>query len=914
VQCRYCRGTGGVEADGGGAVRGDGPVATGVLGGGRTDAGDWGIPRVDDGLAPLKAGLGPDDISRVPTGPTVGVLTAVTGGFYFGRLLTGLGRATASAGGRTIAIQTVEATRHRGEEMSLCPAPYSRRVGWDLIDAFVAISTSADEEYLRQIRATGKPLVLVSLDGDAMSCPWVVPDNAGGTDQVVEHLLGHGHRRIAFAGNLLQSDMQERYEGYRQALLRHGIEPDPGLVISAVDNMAAGGESIGRQLLEWTTPPTAVVAATDSNAVALIAVLRQGGVKVPDQVAVAGFDDSFEAGRNNPPLTTVDVHFDRLGELAGHLALRRLAGEEVPPGRYTGPCSLVIRRSCGCTAADSVTVAAVPRAVPRTQLTQALEAVLGLDAGTAPETHRRLATAVDALARAVSLGPGDEDRRVSVARAADELSELATGHEATIRVVNCLRTVLSDLPGGHDVPALVLEFALTLFSRAQDRETRFRLAAHEFLSSQQDVNATLLRSDEDPANLAWMRWTVINFACLGRRDEHGIMTVTGVRGHDPDLLGVGVPEGQFPPSAYLDSAVVPPGHALHLLEVRAGSRPWGTLCAVHPIDVESPDGREAVNHWAAELGIALQHKQQRDELAAAHDRLSELAESLRISEERYVLAAQAAEEGLWDWDVTTDVVYLSEGWLDALGLSTASPTLDDLLSRVHPEDAPALRAALQSCVTRHGPALSAEFRMIAGSGTERWTACRGLAVPGENGRIVRVVGSIADIDARRRREEQLRQGAFHDELTGLANRRLFRQRLGELLQGPGGPQRFAVLFCDLDGFKQVNDRLGHTVGDRLLREVANRISALLRSEDLVARLGGDEFAVLIADAGRSAPLDKIVARLQSEVSAPYRINGHEVTIGISIGVSTCTGDARDAEEILHAADVAMYQVKQQRRG
>ncbi|BEL08322.1 hypothetical protein Q0Z83_065130 [Actinoplanes sichuanensis] len=153
----------------------------------------------------------------------------------------------------------------------------------------------------------------------------------------------------------------------------------------------------------------------------------------------------------------------------------------------------------------------------------------------------------------------------------------------------------------------------------------------------------------------------------------------------------------------------------------------------------------------------------------------------------------------------------------------------------------------------------------------------------------------------REREEQLRHLAYHDPLTGAANRALFHQRAADRPTGP-----LTVLYLDLDGFKPVNDRLGHAAGDLLLTEVAARLRAETRTIDLVARLGGDEFAILLAP--DTDTVDVLVDRLRDRLTQPFRIGAETVTIGVSIGVAARENDD-DTDTILHRADAAMYVAK-----
>ena len=169
--------------------------------------------------------------------------------------------------------------------------------------------------------------------------------------------------------------------------------------------------------------------------------------------------------------------------------------------------------------------------------------------------------------------------------------------------------------------------------------------------------------------------------------------------------------------------------------------------------------------------------------------------------------------------------------------------------------------------------------------------------------------NFRDISERKALEEQLRQLAFHDSLTLLANRNLFRDRVQHALTlASGGVGTVAVMFLDLDNFKNINDSLGHDAGDRLLQAVAQRIVKTTRSSDTVARLGGDEFAVLLEKVGRSADVEQLAQALIDTLALPFALDGKEVRIGVSIGVAFA-GPEAGAETLLSNADIAMYHAK-----
>ena len=168
----------------------------------------------------------------------------------------------------------------------------------------------------------------------------------------------------------------------------------------------------------------------------------------------------------------------------------------------------------------------------------------------------------------------------------------------------------------------------------------------------------------------------------------------------------------------------------------------------------------------------------------------------------------------------------------------------------------------------------------------------------------------AELDAAHKAKEELRSLAYHDDLTGLPNRSLLYDRLGlAITHSHRQASHLAVLFLDLDDFKAVNDSLGHGSGDRLLAEFANRVRSSVRAGDTVARLGGDEFIVLLDSVTGAEDAALVAAKVLDAVRAPFRLDGHEVRIGTSAGVSVYPGDGTSPDELLRVADAAMYRDK-----
>jgi diguanylate cyclase (GGDEF)-like protein/PAS domain S-box-containing protein len=288
--------------------------------------------------------------------------------------------------------------------------------------------------------------------------------------------------------------------------------------------------------------------------------------------------------------------------------------------------------------------------------------------------------------------------------------------------------------------------------------------------------------------------------------------------------------------------------------------------------------------------------------------------ALKESEERYALAAQAANDGLWDWDLRTNGVHFSERWAEMLGYRTEeiSNNVDEWFEKVSPDDIERLKLDIANHLNGQGDHLESEYRMQHKDGVWRWMLTRGIAVKDGEGRTCRVVGSQSDISARKQAEEQLLHDAFYDTLTGLPNRALFMDRLGHALRrmkrGLVG-YSYAVLFVDLDRFKAINDSIGHTTGDAVLVEVAERLEKCIRPGDTVARIGGDEFVLLLEDIGGLENAKTVAQRVQDSMVKPFVINGREIFTSASTGITLGTTDYADPADILRDADITMYRAK-----
>jgi diguanylate cyclase (GGDEF)-like protein len=621
----------------------------------------------------------------------VGVLSPFVGGDYYGAIIAGINQSATVAGISVVAIQTLDPGAHSADFSGV--PNFRRPICWSRLDGLIVLPGAVDAGYVIRATAAGLPVILVSHELPGTDCPGVFADNRSGVREAVDHLLGHGHTRIAFAGNLSVGDVEERYQGYREALRSHGIEPLPELLFVAQDNHETGGADVADALVAAGMPATAMVTGTDRNAIGLMQQLTARGRTLPTDLAVVGFDNIADTRYVVPSLASVHQPLDRLGALAFELFAKKRGGERLPHGPRYVPTSFIARDSCGC-------------------LTSGLQ-----------------------------------------------LSEQQARHQF------------------HDNAYLQMT-----------------------LNIQYELAIELLRTHEqDPRQLTWLDRTPAVAGCLGlwasgpdtpqpsdekpEADDPWLELAGAFRADGESTITVGdtMLVSEFPPAALFEHADGSVGDIVFLVPVRTQAHDWGVLSAVGRIQDTTPPGREMMNHSGALLGVALDHNTM-------------------------------------------------------------------------------LRSLMEQ-------------------------------------------------------EERLRQAALYDQLTGLPNRTLLFDRLNQAghraARHPG--HHFALLFLDLDGFKAVNDTLGHAAGDQLLTVVARRLSDAIRQSDTAARLGGDEFVVLLDGIDVPDGPQPVIDRIEQAFCEPTMLDGRPVTVGASIGLALSTDGYVDAEELLRHADAAMYEAKTARR-
>ncbi|HVY04841.1 MAG TPA: EAL domain-containing protein [Burkholderiales bacterium] len=307
-----------------------------------------------------------------------------------------------------------------------------------------------------------------------------------------------------------------------------------------------------------------------------------------------------------------------------------------------------------------------------------------------------------------------------------------------------------------------------------------------------------------------------------------------------------------------------------------------------------------LQEMSTNISFALDNLQSETEREAAK-------RALDASEQKFRHLADSVPEMFWTADPKTgQITYVSPAYEKIFGYSVAD--FRDPWLFVHPDDMDDLKKAYEHvCDAKQ----DYEFRIIHPDGEVRWLHARSFPIEDEHGEVTLITGITEDITLRKLDEEKLQRMAHYDSMTDLPNRSLFYDRLRQtVLQAKREGRLAAVIFVDVDHFKHVNDTMGHAAGDQLLQQVSRRLEGAVRTGDTVGRLGGDEFAVLLTNIVTGNDAGYVAKKLIAGMREAFDIEGHEVFVSASVGITLFPEDSDDPDTLIRNADVAMYRAKE----
>jgi len=285
-------------------------------------------------------------------------------------------------------------------------------------------------------------------------------------------------------------------------------------------------------------------------------------------------------------------------------------------------------------------------------------------------------------------------------------------------------------------------------------------------------------------------------------------------------------------------------------------------------------------------------------------------EDLRLSEEKYRAILEGMQEGYFEVDLAGHLTFFNDPLCELIGYSREETQGLSYKMFTKGETAHKVFQAFNKVYTTGQPTREIDWLITRKDGEERYIETSVTLRKDSAGNAIGFKGVIRDITERKRMHQQLNYLATHDALTGLPNRMLFMDRLGmAIAQCKRNKNKLAVMMLDLDHFKDVNDQMGHLVGDRLLKEIGSRLAGILRHNDTVARLGGDEFVILLSGLDRSEYAAGVAKVILKSFRKPFVFEDQEIVSNASIGIALFPDDGGDEESLLRKSDMAMYAVK-----
>ncbi len=752
----------------------------------------------------------------------------------------------------------------------------------------------------------------VNIGSGLEGVPSVIADVEVGMAKLMYHLIqDHGYRRIALVRGLqYHHDSELRYQVYRKLLDQYGI-PFREELVASVDPVAAGGKIAVAKLEKQCGLDCDVIAVVgDQMAIRVVKALQEKNYRVPEDIKVVGLQGVSDGQYFSPPLTVVEDSVYIQGKVGLENLVHLIRGEAIPMVQAE-PTALVVRRSCGCPESDKAPTIEFPENVP-------LGKVLHQNRGEILLQMNR-AVAENSLIHRSPLRIEDIEPLL------DALEDCLEGEpdRVFLEVVDEILKKVS-MSRYNLLPWIGALLALYRFPRrlSPDQEKRWRILWAPVLNRMNQLQGKALRMQEEGFINLTETFRMVADALFsdyqmglflerlsvaeGIENCYIVMYENQIPGGLGSLAGFysknrtfrpSADEIKFPVKQFLPSGMLPEDQRFSMVvqSLYSGSTDFGYI--VNSMDVPELGFYTAIQ---TQLSGAINNQYQLQKLRAAEKRFSDIAYS--------------TSDWLWETDENGRFTYCSGGVHEVIGYYAHEMMGRTIFDFLAPSEE-AYREYLQNELFRKkAPIRNLEIWNLHKNGQLVGLLISGTPVFTSDGRFMGYRGLFRDITERKKAEEEIRRMAYYDRLTGLPNRTFLMNHLEVTLKKmEKNPEKLAVLFIDLDRFKNVNDNLGHDVGDCLLQMVAERLKNSIRECDVLARLGGDEFIVLLSECQSRELIIEICQRIFANLEEPFNLNGYYFFVTCSIGIAIYPENGTNVQTLMKNADTAMYRSKNQGR-
>lgn len=781
--------------------------------------------------------------------PTIAIYTPFVSGFYLTKVVSEA---------RKIAIQ-----KQLGLMIIITNGfdEFDLPVGIDNIDAAFISLNAIHSSLIAQLQARNIPLISSVDQYASQGVNYIFSHHAQGARLAFEHLLSLGHTRIGCIGDSTVIDSEVRIKAIQQ-LCKEQNHPLPDEWIIDISALTlSGGSEAASAFIERKLPCTAFFCASDMAAIGFEAALRGIHLKVPDDIAIVGVDNTLLGKTHAPAISSLDQNIPALMESSFQFLLDELNNSHKetthPPVQQPLrkiPQILHIRQSCG--GENSFKPVSREELVSQTarSMQDEHETAMALtDLGY--ELLPKLSQLWGPFMLWGSVSTFDHADNPRDRQKTQRNSTASFKQEASIKHV---RYNQMDMPSWADVPAQQANPLTFSFSRSPDiKESQRALKIVDFFGNLR-LSSELI-------------------------DQAGLVTATE----------------QFPPQQ-IGSIPLPDHPLLTLLPIKSNDTYWGVLSLV---DELKPDmDHDAYDMFYYYLGL-MNFFIQRQALA---DSIKEQAKEAKELAERLEAIAKASNDGIWTWEFEDNTVAWNRRLLEMLGFVSEHDIRIyrnmTFLERVHAEDRDNVERALNAHLQHRLP-FKMTFRLQSKSGSFLWVDASGQAIRAPSGKPKRFVGALTDITENTLSRKKMAFLAHHDFLTELPNRTYFTKQVDQHIESlPDSP--FAMMLLDLNRFKAFNDSFGHKAGDELLKHVAKSIGASLRKHDHFSRFGSDEFGLMCQVSNRMEAA-KLSERIINTLTHDFHYGSFDILITGCLGISLYPQDGKSSETLIKKAEVAL---------